>query len=94
MKLSRKTRPPKEERHKGGHKKLKAVIVAIVILLVLFVALIGFITDFLWFKELDYVGVFFTKLFTNPGKAHIIRANAAMGRSTRPPGRQREGAAG
>ncbi len=64
MKLSRKTRPPKEERHKGGHKKLKAVIIAIVILLVLFVALIGFITDFLWFKELDYVGVFFTKLFT------------------------------
>ena len=30
----------------------------------LFVALIGFITDYLWFKELGYVSVFFTKLFT------------------------------
>ncbi|QIB70644.1 UPF0182 family protein [Aminipila butyrica] len=26
--------------------------------------MIGFITDFLWFRELDYVSVFFTKLFT------------------------------
>ncbi|MBQ9972652.1 MAG: UPF0182 family protein [Firmicutes bacterium] len=26
--------------------------------------LIGFITDYLWFRELDYVSVFFTKLFT------------------------------
>ena len=30
----------------------------------LFLCLIGFITDFLWFKELDYVSVFFTKLLT------------------------------
>lgn len=28
------------------------------------ISLIGFFTDFLWFKELGYVSVFFTKLFT------------------------------
>lgn len=43
---------------------LRGLIIAILILLILFVCLIGFITDFLWFKELDYVSVFFTKLFT------------------------------
>lgn len=40
------------------------VVIAVVIILMLFLSLIGFITDFLWFKELDYVSVFFTKLFT------------------------------
>lgn len=64
MKLSKKVRPQKKEGHKGGHGKLKIVLIAIVLIVALFVALIGFITDFLWFKELDYVGVFFTKLFT------------------------------
>ena len=37
---------------------------AVVVILLLFFSLIGFITDFIWFKELDYVSVFFTKLFT------------------------------
>lgn len=40
------------------------VIIAIVIILGLFLSLIGFITDFMWFRELGYVSVFFTKLFT------------------------------
>ena len=40
------------------------IIVAVVVILLLFFSLIGFITDFIWFKELDYVSVFFTKLFT------------------------------
>lgn len=40
------------------------VVVALAVILLLFLSLIGFITDFLWFKELDYVSVFFTKLFT------------------------------
>ncbi len=40
------------------------VVLAIVIIILLFLSLIGFITDFLWFRELDYVSVFFTKLFT------------------------------
>lgn len=34
------------------------------VLVSLFLSLIGFFTDYLWFKELDYVNVFFTKLFT------------------------------
>lgn len=40
------------------------ILVAIVIILLLFFSLIGFITDFIWFRELDYVSVFLTKLFT------------------------------
>lgn len=43
---------------------LKGLILAIVILIALFLSLIGFLTDFLWFKELGYVSVFFKKLFT------------------------------
>ncbi len=49
----------KKKKHKG-----LAIIIAILVIIALFLSLIGFITDFLWFKELDYVSVFFTKLFT------------------------------
>ncbi len=52
---------------KEGKKRrlgLKGLIVAVVVIILLFLALIGFITDFLWFRELNYVSVFFTKLFT------------------------------
>ncbi|WP_209010502.1 UPF0182 family protein [Clostridium aminobutyricum] len=48
-------------------KKRKSPIIILIVLIVLvglFLSLIGFITDFLWFKELDYVSVFFTQLFT------------------------------
>jgi len=47
---------------KGG--KAKWVVLAILVIVAVFFTLIGFITDFLWFKELGYVSVFFTKLFT------------------------------
>ncbi|QAT44171.1 UPF0182 family protein [Aminipila luticellarii] len=40
------------------------ILLVLVILFGLFFSLIGFFTDFLWFKELNYVSVFFTKLFT------------------------------
>lgn len=43
---------------------IKGIIIAIVVIIALFLALIGFITDFLWFKELGYVSVFLTKLLT------------------------------
>lgn len=43
---------------------IKGGIIVVLLILLLFVALIGFITDFLWFRELDYVSVFLTKLFT------------------------------
>ena len=43
---------------------IKWIILIILLLIVLFVSLIGFITDFLWFRELGYVSVFLTKLVT------------------------------
>lgn len=36
----------------------------LVVIIVAFLGLIGFITDWLWFKEMGYTGVFFKKLFT------------------------------
>lgn len=52
------------EKERKKSRKGLWVIIAIVVIIMLFLSLIGFITDFLWFKELDYVSVFFTKLFT------------------------------
>ncbi|QHI72363.1 UPF0182 family membrane protein [Aminipila terrae] len=49
---------------KNKSKRPAIILLVLVILLGLFVSLIGFFTDFLWFKELNYVSVFFTKLFT------------------------------
>lgn len=43
---------------------IKVLIIAIVVIIALFLSLIGFITDFLWFRELGYVSVFLTKLLT------------------------------
>lgn len=40
------------------------VIVALLLIIMCFGALIGFISDYLWFKEMGYVSVFFTQLFT------------------------------
>ena len=55
----------KEENHlKNKGLGAKWIIAIVFVLIALFLALIGFITDYLWFKELDYVSVFFTKLFT------------------------------
>ena len=53
----------------AGEKKKRGriwpkVVIALIVIILLFLCLIGFITDFLWFRELDYVSVFFTKLFT------------------------------
>lgn len=48
-------------------KRKKSPTILLLVLIILgglFVSLIGFFTDFLWFKELNYVSVFFTKLFT------------------------------
>ena len=43
---------------------VKGIIIAIIVVIALFFALTGFITDLLWFKELGYISVFLTKLFT------------------------------
>lgn len=43
---------------------LTALFIILVVILGLFGALIGFITDYLWFRELGYTSVFFKQLFT------------------------------
>ena len=43
---------------------LKGIIIIVLLVILLFTALIGWITDFMWFNELGYVSVFLTKLFT------------------------------
>ncbi|MDR2457148.1 MAG: UPF0182 family protein, partial [Clostridiales Family XIII bacterium] len=40
------------------------VILGIIVLAGLFLSLVNFIVDFLWFKELNYLDVFFKELFT------------------------------
>ena len=40
------------------------VAVIVVIILVIFFSLIGFLTNLLWFQQLGYISVFFKKLFT------------------------------
>lgn len=49
---------------KGKQKVLAIVIIVLLAVLVIFAALIGFIGDYLWFKELGYTSVFFKQLFT------------------------------
>lgn len=49
---------------KKKRRGIKGLIIIILILIVLFFSLIGFMTDFLWFRELGYVSVFLKKLLT------------------------------
>lgn len=51
-----------EEKKRGS--KARWIVLAVIAFLLLLFALVGFFTDFLWFKELGYVSVFFTKLLT------------------------------
>ena len=49
----------------GKHqKKLSLIILVLVLVVGLFFSLIGFITDYLWFKEMGYLSVFFKQLVT------------------------------
>lgn len=49
---------------KKKHPKLRIFLVVLLALILIQIPLIGFYTDWLWFRELDYVSVFFTKLKT------------------------------
>lgn len=49
---------------KKGKIGIRGLLIAVLLLGLLFVSFIGYITDFLWFKELGYTSVFFTKLVT------------------------------
>ncbi len=58
---------PKDKTGKAGNlkNKKKAIIIALgIVIFSTFTLTINFFTDFLWFKEVDYLGVFFTKLVT------------------------------
>lgn len=48
---------------KRDSNKFRIILAIILLIGAVFFALISFITDFLWFRELGYVSVFFTKLF-------------------------------
>jgi len=43
---------------------MKGIVILLFVLISLFLALIGFLTDLLWFKELGYLSVFFKQLLT------------------------------
>ncbi len=45
-------------------KKVSIIILIVVVAASLFLTLVGFISDFMWFKEMGYVSVFFTQLVT------------------------------
>ncbi len=64
--MKRRNKGAKKEKANGKPrgKKLTIFLIALVVVIALFVALTGFITNFLWFRELDFVEVFFTKLLT------------------------------
>lgn len=46
------------------NRRLSVVLLFLVVILALFLLLINFITDWLWFDEMGYVSVFFKQLFT------------------------------
>ena len=45
-------------------RKISLILMGIILVLVLFLAMIQFITDFMWFKEMGYTDVFFKQLVT------------------------------
>ena len=45
-------------------KKVVSILAIVIIIIALFFLLISYITDFLWFKEMGYVAVFFKQLVT------------------------------
>ncbi len=66
MKIRKRDRN-KEKKAKTGKARrlgLTGLLAVLVVLVAVFGGLVGFITDYLWFKELGYVSVFFTQLFT------------------------------
>lgn len=47
-----------------ANRKFSIILLVVVLVLVLFLGLIGFIADFMWFKEMGYLSVFFKQLTT------------------------------
>ena len=46
------------------NRKVSIILFVVILIIVAFVALIGFIADFMWFKEMGYLSVFFKQLVT------------------------------
>ena len=58
----RRDQDPTRDRKKA--KKLSIILLIVTLILTLLVALVGFFTDWLWFKDLGYTSVFWKKLLT------------------------------
>lgn len=67
---SKKTRNNEKQTDKNRHKRnrpkkgLSVIIMLVVIIGTLLTLLVGFITDWMWFKDLDYLSVFWKQLIT------------------------------
>ena len=61
--VKKKEKKEKVKKEKHGNKG-KIFLLVLLILIIVIVAGTGYITDFLWFKELGYLSVFFKKLLT------------------------------
>jgi len=53
-----------EEKKKKRRLGLKGIIIIVLLIILLLLSLVGFLTDFMWFRELGYLSVFLKKLFT------------------------------
>ena len=53
-----------ERKSSKGQRRISVILMFIVIIVALFLLLINFITDWLWFREMGYVSVFFKQLIT------------------------------
>lgn len=53
-----------ETRDRKKAKKASVIVLVITLILTLLVALVGFFTDWLWFKDLGYTSVFWKKMIT------------------------------
>ncbi len=53
-----------EKNIKPGKHRIGKIIAAVVVILVIFVSLINFITNWEWFAEMGYTSVFFTEILT------------------------------
>ena len=47
-----------------ANQKVSIILFVVILIVVLFLGLIGFIVDFMWFKEMGYLSVFFKQLVT------------------------------
>lgn len=64
MKVNFRKKKEKKERKPGSRSRAGIILVLLVVLIGLLGACAGYIIDFMWFRELGYLSVFFKKLVT------------------------------